>query len=565
MGAPRTRNIRRCGTRNRFARFVAPYRDRSGPEAGNPQSFRGGTVGAALATLKGTVAALSTARLLALLSLTAPSLVACTSDWDREPEMPRHAWEEYPAPGVSTATATPAPAVDYYAADDNDPSALVTFRPALAPYGTWYEDPYYGTVWYPDPAVVGTGFSPYLTNGHWSYTSQGYYWNSDYAWGWATFHYGRWVWIDNRGWVWIPGARYSPAWVDWRYGSGYMGWGPAYPRYCWRGGSAVWIDLRPVPYVFAPSGSFFHPNPSAVIVGPSAAPGLVAGTQPYTPPATPVVGATPFVGPDPKVAAIPPSDIAKATIPEPAKGKPENIAWTPAPQSKLAPHPSDGTMPSPNAKFGGAAPGAKGSNLPPPSYAGKPGYVPAPTAGGKTVTLPGGGYGPNAPAVTAPKWNGVNPYSPKPYGPPTAYAPPSAYSPAPNGGPKPFNPPPAYKPPPSYSPPPSYGGGYGGGGFSPAPKPYSPPPSNYGGGFGGGGFSPAPKPYSPPPSFGGGGFGGGGGGGYGGGGFSPAPKPYSPGPSFGGGGPSFGGGGGGFSGPKPGGGGGGIKMAPIGK
>ena len=471
----------------------------------------------------------------------------CMGDWDREPETPRAAWEEYPGESTVASTPPPAAAVNYNDVDDTDPSALVTFQSSLAPYGTWYDDPYYGTVWYPNQ--VDANFSPYLTNGRWSYTSEGYYWNSDNAWGTTTFHYGRWVWVDTRGWVWIPGARYAPAWVDWRYGSGYMGWGPAYPRHCWRGGSAVYIDMRPVPYVFLPSGSFFHGSPSTVVVAPSAAPGLVASTQPYTP-AAPIVGAKPFVGPDPKLASIPPSDVAKATIPAPSKGKPETIAWTPAPSSKLAPSPGDKMISPPNA--GTLAPGAKGSNLPPPSYASK-GYQPSPMAGGKSVTIPGNGYGPNAPTATAPKWNGNSPYSPKPYNPP-AYntPPPTAYNPSPGYGPKPYSPPPntyspppnsyspppnsyspppAYHPPPAYNPPPSYGGGYGGGGgYAPAPKQYSPPAPNYGGGGGGfgggGGYSPAPKAYSPPPSFGGGGggFGGGGGGGGfggGGGGFSP--------------------------------------------
>lgn len=514
-------------------------------------------MGAALATMRATVAV----RIPALLALLAIAPLAattgCMGDWDREPDMPRHAWEEYP--GESTVASTPPapqPAINYSAVDDSDPSALVTFQASLSPYGTWYNDPYYGTVWYPNS--VDSGFSPYLTNGHWSYTSEGYYWNSDYAWGTTTFHYGRWVWTDGRGWVWIPGARYAPAWVDWRYGSGYMGWGPAYPRHCWRGGSIAYLDMRPVPYVFLPSGSFFHPTPSTVVVAPSAAPGLVASTQPYTP-APPIVGAKPFVGPDPKLASIPPSDVAKATIPVPTKGKPETIAWTPAPTSKLAPTPSDQFGSGPTANV----PGAKGSNLPPPSYANK-GYVPnpsnpSPMAGGKSMTLPGNGYGPNAPAATAPKFNGPNPYSPKPYNPgytnPPAYNTPNPYQPPPTAynpgyGPKPYSPgpntyspPPAYNPPPAYSPPPSYNGGgpswgNGGGGFAPAPKAYSPPPINYGGGGGGfgggggGGYTPAPKAYSPPPSFGGGGggFGGGGGGGGfggggGGGGFKPSGKP----------------------------------------
>jgi len=489
------------------------------------------------------------------------SQIACMGDWDREPETPRGAWEdEFPgqstaAPATATVSATP---VDYDAVDDTDPSAIATFQPVLSPYGQWVDDPSYGTVWVPDGAVVGAGFSPYLTNGHWAYTSEGQYWVSDFEWGWATFHYGRWAWVEGRGWAWIPGARYSPAWVEWRYGSGYVGWGPMYPRHCWRGGMAVWLSPYPVPYVFVSSHHFYHSHPSTVVASPSVGPSLVAGTKPWTPtPGAPTpgggpyVGAKPFVGPDPKALGIAPSDVAKSSIPVPPKSRPESVAWAPAPSSKISP--ADKAVPV--GKPGGG-------------YAAKPspGYAPPPSAGGKTVTLPGSGYAP--PAAAAPKYNGSPGYAGKPFTPPPSYgtgkpyAPGPSYSPPPSYGPKPsvpsyggspsYSPPPTYAPAPKpYSPPPSYGGGYGGGGYAPAPKPYSPPPSyGGGGGFGGGGgYAPAPKPYSPPPSFGGGGFGGGGGGG----GYSPAPKPYSPPPSFGGGGFGGGGGGGGF---KPGGGGG---------
>jgi len=491
-----------------------------------------------------TVAALvrHAAKLLAAATLSS-SLAACTSDWDREPETPRSAWEEYP-PGVTYATPAPppapAPAVNYYAVDDADPSAIVTFRPVLEPYGVWYDDPYYGTVWVPDQTVVGAGFSPYLTNGHWAYTSEGYYWASDYSWGWATFHYGRWVWLDGRGWVWIPGARYAPAWVEWRYGSGYMGWGPAYPRYCWRGGAVVWIDARPVPYVFAPTHSFFHPQPSTVVAAPSTAPGLVASTQPYTP-ATPIVGQTPFVGPDPKMAGLPANELAKSTITPPMKSKPENIAWAPAAESKLAPIPAPGGT----GKMGASAP--KAGSLPPPSYAQK-GYGAPPPA----TKLPSAG---DKPVATSPKYPNPYGYS-KPPG-PVYTAPPPVYS-TPSPGPKPYNPSPGFGAGPKpFTPPPSYNA---------SPKPYNPPPMyspppSFGAGAGG--YSPpsAPKAYSPPPSFGGGGFGGGGFGGGGGGGYS-APKTFTPPPSFGGGG--FGGGG--MSAPKPmskPGGGGGIMVPKL--
>ncbi len=75
---------------------------------------------------------------------------------------------------------------------DTDPSALSDFRATLDPYGTWTDDPNYGTVWVPSPSVVGSDFTPYVSAGHWVYDND-YAWVSDYDWGWAPFHYGRWI------------------------------------------------------------------------------------------------------------------------------------------------------------------------------------------------------------------------------------------------------------------------------------------------------------------------------------------------------------------------------------
>ncbi len=106
-----------------------------------------------------------------------------------------------------------------------DPTA---FQPVLSPYGEWVEVDGYGRVWRPYSAAVGADFTPYGTNGHWVYTDEGWVWVSDYAWGWAPFHYGNWVYADE-GWAWIPGSVWAPAWVQWRYGGGYVGWAPLGP------------------------------------------------------------------------------------------------------------------------------------------------------------------------------------------------------------------------------------------------------------------------------------------------------------------------------------------------
>jgi hypothetical protein len=474
--------------------------------------------------------------LAAFFALSSLGSTGCTSGWEEDSQT---AYDYQDPPGVSQAsapvednyaqynaaattdgTAAPnadgQPAIDPNQADETDPSALQTFQPVLSPYGTWVEDPTYGTVWVPYESEVGANFSPYLTAGHWSYTTEGYYWASDYSWGWAPFHYGRWVWGDVYGWVWIPGAVYSPAWVEWRYGGGYMGWGPMYPSWYWHGGYAYGFGAGfvygPRPYVFCPSHSFFAPNPSAVVVGAGAGPSLVAGTSPYTPPPRPLTGARPFVGPDPKIAGIPEKSLNASKITPPSTVKPSGVAWKPASGSKIAPVAAANgaaggpkTAMSPAGKtYGSPAPPGKYAAGPQPmptyknpsysyapktitptnkptysaspSYAGKPSYSPAPTYKPPSYTYGGGGYGGG--------------YKPPSYG---GYG---GYKPSGGGG---------------------YGGGYGGGGYG-GYKPsggggYGGYKPSGGGGFGGGGYKPS----------GGGGFGGGGGfkggGGFGGGGF----------------------------------------------
>jgi hypothetical protein len=141
-------------------------------------------------------------------------------------------------PNAQQAQADPNADLD---ATDTDPSALSDFHDALAPYGQWVDDPQYGTIWQPNPAVVGADFTPYQTAGHWTYDND-YTWVSDYDWGWAPFHYGRWTSMGPRGWGWIPGKEYAGAWVTWRNGDdgyGYVGWAPTAPSYYWRGGAAV--------------------------------------------------------------------------------------------------------------------------------------------------------------------------------------------------------------------------------------------------------------------------------------------------------------------------------------
>jgi hypothetical protein len=98
------------------------------------------------------------------------------------------------------------------------------FEEDLAPHGDWLEVGDYGRVWHP---WVVVGWQPYV-DGYWSWSSWGWFWVSYEPWAW-TFHYGRWALVPAYGWVWVPGTVWGPAWVDWYWGAGYVGWAPLAP------------------------------------------------------------------------------------------------------------------------------------------------------------------------------------------------------------------------------------------------------------------------------------------------------------------------------------------------
>jgi hypothetical protein len=154
--------------------------------------------------------------------------------------------------------------------EETNPRALSEFRSQLDPYGTWVQHPTYGTVWVPSASVVGTGFYPYVSSGHWALDDDSnWIWVSDFPFGRVVFHYGRWAWIGT-GWAWVPGYRYAPAWVDWRVPTGsyaYVGWAPLGPSYLWFNGYAVsyWYGgYRP--WVYCPSAYVFHHSVNYYVV-----------------------------------------------------------------------------------------------------------------------------------------------------------------------------------------------------------------------------------------------------------------------------------------------------------
>lgn len=102
----------------------------------------------------------------------------------------------------------------------------------LDQYGSWVYAANYGTYcWRP---TVTVGWRPYY-HGYWRHSPSGFLvWVSTEPWGWVPYHYGRWAYDGIYGWVWMPGYTYSPAWVYWMYGNGYVGWAPAGWYDCYR-------------------------------------------------------------------------------------------------------------------------------------------------------------------------------------------------------------------------------------------------------------------------------------------------------------------------------------------
>ncbi|MEZ4293464.1 MAG: DUF6600 domain-containing protein [Polyangiaceae bacterium] len=151
----------------------------------------------------------------------APVLTGCTVY--TEPAVPASGpGERRPVHVVPPAPVEPAPV-----------TAASIFHDELRRSGQWYDSPvcggYYGAVWRPEARIAGATFVPYVTSGAWLATDLGWSFESDFDWGWATFHYGNWCDDGRLGWVWVPDVEWAPAWVQWRYGGGFVGWAPLPP------------------------------------------------------------------------------------------------------------------------------------------------------------------------------------------------------------------------------------------------------------------------------------------------------------------------------------------------
>ena len=97
----------------------------------------------------------------------------------------------------------------------------------LSQHGRWVDTPEYGRVWI--PAGVDAEWQPY-SDGRWVYTDWGWSFVSSVPWGPIAFHYGRWGWGLDLGWYWVPGYVWGPAWVSWRFASGFYCWSALGPR-----------------------------------------------------------------------------------------------------------------------------------------------------------------------------------------------------------------------------------------------------------------------------------------------------------------------------------------------
>ncbi|MCW8985922.1 MAG: FecR family protein, partial [Thermoanaerobaculales bacterium] len=101
-------------------------------------------------------------------------------------------------------------------------------------YGSWvYVDEINSWAWQP---AVGGSWEPYRA-GRWYWTSTGWAWISYEPWGWLPHHYGSWHFSVGFGWTWSWGNYWGPAWVNWAWWPGYVGWCPyGYYNNWWYGG-----------------------------------------------------------------------------------------------------------------------------------------------------------------------------------------------------------------------------------------------------------------------------------------------------------------------------------------
>lgn len=173
-------------------------------------------------------------------------------------------------------------------------AGAVTHYEALSPYGEWLMVRPLGQVWRPYHQLVGPHFRPYASGGRWMYTHHGWVFDSDYPFGPVVYHYGRWLHLDRMGWVWVPDTTWGPAWVEWRMGSGYVGWAPLPPY------DAMFMGVSyHRPWYVVPTRYFPYGRHRGRLVRPQVASEFVANTAPVTVRPAPG-GGTWHIGPSPE-------------------------------------------------------------------------------------------------------------------------------------------------------------------------------------------------------------------------------------------------------------------------
>jgi hypothetical protein len=102
------------------------------------------------------------------------------------------------------------------------PDTVQSYATTFNQYGSWQNEPTYGSVWYPR---VRAGWRPYYYGRWTTLRPWGWTWIGSDPWAWPTHHYGRWG-FSAGAWFWIPGRTWGPAWVSWAYAPGYVSWCP---------------------------------------------------------------------------------------------------------------------------------------------------------------------------------------------------------------------------------------------------------------------------------------------------------------------------------------------------
>jgi len=329
-----------------------------------------------------------------LVILTAAAASGCL--YDREVVRDDRAVEA-PPPGPAYDSTT----YDGYRAESPPPppagtevSSETVFYDRLSPYGYWTFVAPYGRVWIP---AVGYGWRPYYY-GQWVLTDWGWTFVSDDPWGWAAYHYGRWNYGVGVGWYWIPGVVWAPAWVNWRYGAGYVTWCPLGPP-------GVVFGYRHPAWVAVTEQHFTRPI-ATVAVPAQRTYGVVTQARPLSGPQSTVGRGNSFGPPVASVARATGQQIRPIAATQAVRPRPTAApSAAPAMRSPVRPRARvDGVRPAPTVRPGGESrpvpmrPGSSAPRMEPgPSRGGEPRATPPSGGSGPRAAPPsGGGGGPHA-------------------------------------------------------------------------------------------------------------------------------------------------------------------------